>query len=118
MANKNFWGQTLSMDLSQCDISKFSKTSLVKFCQEVCRITKMQKEGNTIVKRFGQGNLFGNSAVQFIKTSTITVHADEVFNRIFVDIFSCKKFDKIETKNFCKNYFKAKKIKYRNFYRT
>ena len=31
--------------------------------------------------------------MQFIETSTITVHADEVENRCFVDIFSCRSFD-------------------------
>lgn len=31
--------------------------------------------------------------MQFIETSTITVHADEVFGRCFVDVFSCRPFD-------------------------
>ena len=31
--------------------------------------------------------------MQFIETSTITVHADEMGSRCFVDIFSCKAFD-------------------------
>ena len=31
--------------------------------------------------------------MQFIETSSITVHADEVFNRCFIDIFSCLPFD-------------------------
>ena len=31
--------------------------------------------------------------MQFIETSSITVHADEVFGRCFVDVFSCRRFD-------------------------
>ena len=31
--------------------------------------------------------------MQFIETSSITVHADEVSGRCFVDVFSCKPFD-------------------------
>ncbi|PIP03276.1 MAG: S-adenosylmethionine decarboxylase [Candidatus Yonathbacteria bacterium CG_4_10_14_3_um_filter_47_65] len=118
MVNKNFWGQTLSVDMSHCDMKKFSKSSLAKFCKELCHKIKMEREGSAIVKRFGEGNLLGNSAVQFIKTSSITIHADEVYNRIFIDVFSCKKFDKNVARDFCKNYFAAKKVKSRNYYRV
>ena len=31
--------------------------------------------------------------MQFIETSSITVHADEVSGRCFVDVFSCMAFD-------------------------
>ena len=31
--------------------------------------------------------------MQFIETSSITIHADEVFARCFVDVFSCRSFD-------------------------
>ena len=31
--------------------------------------------------------------MQFIETSSITVHADEVSARCFVDVFSCRPFD-------------------------
>ena len=31
--------------------------------------------------------------MQFIETSSITFHGDEVARRCFVDIFSCKPFD-------------------------
>jgi hypothetical protein len=31
--------------------------------------------------------------MQFIETSSITVHADEVAGRCFVDVFSCRPFD-------------------------
>ena len=34
--------------------------------------------------------------MQFIKTSAITVHADEAGGRCFVDVFSCRDFDAAE----------------------
>jgi hypothetical protein len=37
--------------------------------------------------------LEGWSALQFIKTSSITIHADKVFGRCFIDVFSCRPFD-------------------------
>jgi S-adenosylmethionine/arginine decarboxylase-like enzyme len=31
--------------------------------------------------------------MQFIETSSITVHADEFSSRCFIDVFSCRQFD-------------------------
>lgn len=71
----------------------------------------MKKEGTTIIKRFGENSLKGYSAMQFIKTSSITVHFDEEHNRAFIDIFSCKKFNEKRAEQFSKDFFKAKKSK-------
>jgi S-adenosylmethionine/arginine decarboxylase-like enzyme len=46
-----------------------------------------------MLERFGDGDLEGWSAMQFIETSSITVHADEFGARCFVDVFSCRTFD-------------------------
>jgi pimeloyl-ACP methyl ester carboxylesterase len=46
-----------------------------------------------LAKRFGAGKLEGWSAMQFIETSSITIHADELSNRCFIDVFSCRPFN-------------------------
>ena len=53
----------------------------------------MRAHGPLALDRFGDGELEGWSAMQFIETSSITVHADEVCGRCFVDVFSCLLFD-------------------------
>lgn len=53
----------------------------------------MRAHGSLMIDRFGDDELEGWSALQFIETSSITVHADEVFGRCFVDVFSCRSFD-------------------------
>ena len=53
----------------------------------------MRAHGPLLIERFGVGALEGWSALQFIETSSITVHADEVCGRCFVDVFSCRAFD-------------------------
>lgn len=109
MIDKNFWGQSLHIDLHECDNTKFSKDNLKEFCKLLCDEIKMQRYGEAMVERFGSGKLVGNSALQFIHTSNISIHADEFFNRVFVDIFSCKKFDRYKAKSFSKKFFCAKK---------
>ena len=53
----------------------------------------MRAHGPLMIERFGDGDLEGWSALQFIETSSITIHADEVSGRCFVDVFSCRPFD-------------------------
>jgi S-adenosylmethionine/arginine decarboxylase-like enzyme len=64
-----------------------------EFVAEVIPAIGMRAHGETQLARFGDGALEGWSAMQFIETSSITVHADEVDDRCFVDVFSCKPFD-------------------------
>ena len=53
----------------------------------------MRAHGPLMLDRFGDDELEGWSAMQFIETSSITIHADEVFGRCFIDVFSCRPFD-------------------------
>ncbi len=53
----------------------------------------MTAHGPLMLERFGEGDLEGWSAMQFIETSSITLHADEVSGRCFVNVFSCRPFD-------------------------
>ena len=109
MTSKNFWGQSLHINLHGCDNKTFNKENLKKFCKLICKEIGMKQYGQTMIERFGSGKLKGNSALQFIETSSISIHTDEFFDRVFIDIFSCKKFDKYKAKNFSKKFFSAKK---------
>ncbi len=60
------------------------------------------------IDQFGTGNILGYSAMQFIETSSIVVHADDKGDRCFIDIFSCKDFDTKSAAEFSKNFFGAK----------
>lgn len=69
----------------------------------------MKPYGKCKIKRFGDGELNGVSALQFIETSSITLHFDETENRAFIDIFSCKDFNENQAENFSKKSFKSNK---------
>ena len=51
----------------------------------------------------------GISAMQFIETSNIVVHALELLKTVFVNIFSCKEFDTKAAEEFTKFFSKQKK---------
>lgn len=43
----------------------------------------------------------GLSAIQFLHSSSITIHAIDSLNRVFINIFSCKEFSTKKAKDFC-----------------
>ena len=112
------WGKLAIINLYGC-CPKYlrDKKKIKKFIRELCKNINMNKVGKTIIKRFGKGSLKGYSAMQFIKTSSITAHFDEENNRAFIDIFSCKKFNEKRAEQFSKDFFKAKKSKIKILYR-
>ena len=104
------WGKSTSINLYDCNRKKLTDPKAIKlFIHKVIKIIDMVAHGPCLVERFGIGKLKGYSAMQFIETSSITVHCDEVGDRAFIDIFSCKNFDAKKAKDYAIKYFGAKK---------
>lgn len=78
-----------------------------RYVKEVIALIHMVAHGPCYIERFGSGSLEGISAMQFIETSSVTVHCDDVGNRVFIDIFSCKDFDAEKAVDFSKQFFSA-----------
>lgn len=106
------WGKSVAIDLHECEHDRLTDPELLKqFVAQVIEVVGMEAHGPCYVDRFGDGELEGYSAMQFIKTSAITVHLDEVSNRAFIDIFSCKDFNADLAAEFTKDFFHASKSK-------
>ena len=104
------WGKLAIINLYECEPETIrNKKQIKKYIIQLCKCINMNKVGKTTIKRFGENSLKGYSAMQFIKTSSITAHFDEQKNRAFIDIFSCKNFDEKKSEIFSKNFFKAQK---------
>jgi S-adenosylmethionine/arginine decarboxylase-like enzyme len=87
------WGQLAAVDLHGCDRARLADPDLIRrFVPALVEAIGMRAHGPLGLERFGDGELEGWSAMQFIETSSITLHADEVGSRCFVDIFSCRPF--------------------------
>ena len=88
------WGTLAAIDLHEADRARLADPeSIRRFVPAVIDAIGMRAHGPLMIDRFGDDALEGWSALQFIETSSITVHADEVFGRCFVDVFSCRPFD-------------------------
>ena len=86
------WGTLAAIDLHACDHDSLADPECIRALSAVIEAIGMKAHGPLALERFGTGEPQGWSAMQFIETSTIVVHADEVAGRCFVDVFSCGPF--------------------------
>lgn len=105
----DFWGLLAMINLYRCDKDLIRDPKAIRdFVIGLSEIINMKRFGEPVIERFGRGSLKGYSMMQLIETSSITAHFDEVQNRAFIDIFSCKDFNSQKALQFCLSFFKAK----------
>ena len=111
---RNHWGYHLMIDAFKCDPKSIrSKSNIADFSKSLVKRIDMVAYGPPKIVRFGTGNLEGYTLVQLIETSNITAHFVEDTNSIYLDIFSCKKFNENDAIKCFQHYFKPLRIKKR-----
>lgn len=113
------YGKELILDLHECDPSTFTRKSIRKYFKELCKLIDMQREklvwwdfkGCPEEYKKAPLHLKGTSAIQFIKTSNITIHTLDDLKRIYINIFSCKNFDTFKAECFSQSWFKCNEVK-------
>ena len=96
------YGYELIMDLHGCSASTFTRQSLTEYFANLCDAINMEQcelyfwddEGVPPEEQQTSPHTKGVSAVQFILTSTIVIHTLELLEAAYVNIFSCKAFDR------------------------
>ena len=109
------YGYELILDLHFCDPSTFNRKSLKKYFEELCGQIKMTRcelhfwddLGVPSEEQQTSPHTKGTSAVQFILTSSIVIHTLDLLEKVYINIFSCKGFDKNLAEAFSKQWFKA-----------
>lgn len=112
------YGKELIIDLHDCDVSMFTRENLDTYFKKLCFLIDMEK-----CERFfwddlhtpeeekeTEPHLVGVSAVQFIKTSNITIHTLTLLRRVYLNIFSCKEFDSSVAMRYTSDYFSGQVI--------
>ena len=113
------YGYELIMDLHDCDVSTFNRKSLDSYFEKLCKTIKMVKceryfwddVGVPLKDRQSSPHTTGTSAVQFILTSSIVIHTLDKLQAVYVNIFSCKPFEKNVAKKLTKDWFHSKRCK-------
>ncbi len=109
------YGRELILDLHNCDISMFDRKSIRNYFKKLCDLIDMERCKLTWWDDYRvppeeqqtEPHLKGTSAVQFIKTSNITIHTLEILKAAYINIFSCKEFDNKKAETFTQEWFKG-----------
>ena len=110
------YGKELILDLHNCDASTFNRESIREFFKELCTLIDMERcklswwddYGVPPEERETEPHMKGTSAIQFIRTSTITIHTLDLMKNVYLNIFSCKDFDTNVAREFSQEWFKGK----------
>lgn len=95
------YGKELILDIHFCNPDIFNRKNINQYFTKLCHLLDMEK-----CEQFWWDDLYtpedekqtephlvGTSAIQFIKTSNITIHTLDIMKRVYINIFSCKYFD-------------------------
>jgi len=112
------YGKELILDLHECDSFKFTRKHIRNYFKQMCDLIDMERCKLTWwddlhtpeEEKQTEPHLVGTSAVQFIKTSNITIHTLDLMDRVYLNIFSCKEFSEYEAIAFSRDYFKGQVV--------
>jgi S-adenosylmethionine/arginine decarboxylase-like enzyme len=120
------YGKELVLDIHNCNIEHFNRADLEKFFIDLCEVIDMERADlhfwdDLYVpedQKQTEPHLVGTSAIQFIKTSNVTIHTLDIMRRVYLNIFSCKDFDADTAKDFCVSYFAGEVVNCQVFRRV
>lgn len=107
------YGKELILDLHNCNVGMFNRSTLDLFFASLCKAIDMQQceryfwddVGVPEEERQTSPHTKGTSAIQFILTSNITIHTLDELEAVYINIFSCKDFDSDIAAFTCINWF-------------
>ena len=113
------YGVELILDLHGCDVTTFNRESLDNYFETICKAIDMQRcelhfwddVGVPPEEQQTSPHTKGTSAVQFILTSTIVIHTLDLLKAVYINIFSCKEFDKDKAEKLTKEWFGARECR-------
>lgn len=103
------FGVELLIDMHECDETLFTEEHISRYFIELCDLIDMTRHGDPMfwIEYGEELHMSGISAVQFIRTSNIVVHTLDRLRAVYVNIFSCKVFDRKVAEDFTASFFKA-----------
>lgn len=115
--NEEPYGSELILDMHGCNVATLNRKSLDGYFDKLCKAIAMVKcerywwddVGVPEEERQTSPETKGTSAVQFILNSTIVVHTLDELGAVYVNIFSCKPFDRGIAEQLTSQWFGAKK---------
>lgn len=113
------YGYELILDMFECNATLFNRKDIDLFFTDLCELIQMQRcevhfwddEGLPEEERQTSPHTKGTSAVCFILTSSIVIHTLDILKTVYINIFSCKRFDPNVVAEFASKRFQATSFK-------
>jgi S-adenosylmethionine/arginine decarboxylase-like enzyme len=106
----NYWGYHLILDAAECDHNAITDhDTIYSFVKQLVKDIDMVAFGEPQIVDFGEGDKAGYTLVQLIETSNICAHFVNERDHLYLDVFSCKKYDPQTVIDVAKAYFKFQK---------
>jgi|TARA_R110002167_G_scaffold7204_1_gene33960 S-adenosylmethionine/arginine decarboxylase-like enzyme len=106
------WGYHTLFDCKSCPVEKFTEENIRSFIKNIVWKIDMKAYGDPMIAHFATHNpaAAGYSFCQMIETSNITGHFVDETGDCYIDIFSCKDYDKGIAKEVINKFFKPRGI--------
>lgn len=111
------YGSEVILDLSNADVSKFTREALGEFLDELCfdiLDVRPQKRywwddiGVAPEEQQTDPKTKGTTVVQFLLFSNVTIHTLDILRTVYINIFVCREFNWPGAAVFCREFFNAK----------
>ena len=102
------WGQHLILDLDGCPREHLTSADNIRgWVKELITVIDMKAFGEPMLEHFASHSFgaAGFTLLQLIETSNISAHFAENLGQVYIDVFSCKRFDDEAAIAVCKKYF-------------
>jgi S-adenosylmethionine decarboxylase len=107
------WGQHLILALAGCPRDRLTDAdNLRKWVKDLVESIKMKAYGEPQLEHFATHSYdaSGYTLLQLIETSNICAHFAENLGQVYIDIFSCKRFDNDLAVAVCREYFEPEVV--------
>jgi S-adenosylmethionine/arginine decarboxylase-like enzyme len=111
------FGRHFIIDANECEGDITNKDNIEDFINDLCKIGKMEKKGNTIFEYFEDNafnrtnDLVGYSVCQIISLSSIILHINFISKTLYFDYFTCGSLRAEVILSLFHTYFKPRTIK-------
>ena len=115
-----YWGYELLLDCAECDREKISSSENIdEYVKVLISRIDMKAYGEPQIVYFGKHNenVSGYTLTQLIETSSITGHFVDKSGAAYINVHSCKQFDKKVVIETTQEFFNPKRIKDMMVYR-
>jgi len=116
---KETYGRELILDVHDADTARFTREHIEKYLEHLCdEILEMTRRKCYFWDERSENPMTsGLSAVQFIITSSITIHVLDKLGNVHVNIFSCKEFPVHSASAYTVDFFKGSLVGFRDIKR-